>query len=526
MPPTDCENYTYEELPPAVRRKFFSTLEQLRFAQEAAALQSNPIIPNKKFNLSTSRLSRPRTSACSGTDAGRRPGTSHTTSRRLRKSHTGKDDFLQAQSDATWFLGLPDKVRRGQFSREEQVLYSGRCESIILDAADEKLYNIGRRNSQSSMPVPSPTADRTSWLADTEDNENQLLNLGEEVEDCFRYKGEDHGLDQRLQLDDYHQSVIETAPSSTTDRWKKAAFRRTLSLTSNPFARGTGPTDSPPSHSFEKPPSHRRKSSKSFSTGISKHMNKNSITTIDPEATYYQNPEARLKLRVYLASPQKFDEAIEFGFPSTETGTASRDIGPQRPRSSTTHKRSADADTSTFLRDGDRSSLFEDSSYEQDQDETLEEDDEDTFSLSDASAPITPHSLDMAFRHPHRLPGTSSKSTSTDSAAQHLNLAPTLRKPGDTYVHSFAGSREMTLRMTLTRPDLRADESQIYGWQNTPRKDGSKDDPLAMEALPTMVETQDEPGVMRGPFDGPDGWGPVQKENGGFKKLWKKVCGS
>ena len=41
-------------------------------------------------------------------------------------------------------------------------------------------------------------------------------------------------------------------------------------------------------------------------------------------------------------------------------------------------------------------------------------------------------------------------------------------------------NREMTLRMTLTRPDLRADEEQLYGWQNQKGGDG---DPFALEKL-------------------------------------------
>jgi hypothetical protein len=35
--------------------------------------------------------------------------------------------------------------------------------------------------------------------------------------------------------------------------------------------------------------------------------------------------------------------------------------------------------------------------------------------------------------------------------------------------------------MTLTRPDLRADEEQLYGWQPPPK--GAKDDPFALEDL-------------------------------------------
>lgn len=57
-------------------------------------------------------------------------------------------------------------------------------------------------------------------------------------------------------------------------------------------------------------------------------------------------------------------------------------------------------------------------------------------------------------------------------------------------------NREMTLRMTLTRPDLRADEDQLYGWQqqgsSSPKSTSVKDDPLALEDL---VFTDDNTGA-------------------------------
>ena len=65
----------------------------------------------------------------------------------------------------------------------------------------------------------------------------------------------------------------------------------------------------------------------------------------------------------------------------------------------------------------------------------------------------------------------------------------------------------MTLRMTLTRPDLRADEKALYE-----RTTG--DDPLALEHLPEM-------GEKRG-----DIWDtlPPVKESG-LRKIWRKVSG-
>src|SRR5699024_8789531 len=66
-------------------------------------------------------------------------------------------------------------------------------------------------------------------------------------------------------------------------------------------------------------------------------------------AQYYQDPEARLKLRVFLASPQKFDEAIEFGFPALEKENHSPN------RSLVEEEQNPVEFTGTFLEDDDAS---------------------------------------------------------------------------------------------------------------------------------------------------------------------------
>ena len=73
----------------------------------------------------------------------------------------------------------------------------------------------------------------------------------------------------------------------------------------------------------------------------------------------------------------------------------------------------------------------------------------------------------------------------------------------DPYPLALAGNREMTLRMTLTRPDLRADESVLY-----PRGQ----DPLALEELPPMA-------------DAGDLWVKPAKDGGRVRKFWRRVSG-
>lgn len=181
---------------------------------------------------------------------------------------------------------------------------------------------------------------------------------------------------------------------------------------------------------------------------------------------------------MYLASPQKFDEAIEFGFPSTaeqETAMPHYQLPPV-----TKHSRKFSRDMHTFLRDG-KLSFFEDNNREN---QGLESDGESTVDLE---SPRTPSSTGLSFRlHTRQMSSIDSNGLPASHASPgHLN-------------------REMTLRMTLTRPDLRADEDALYGWQNQSQQQQQKstakaivqDDPLALEEL---VLSDDQTGT-KGPF--------------------------
>ncbi|RKF78476.1 hypothetical protein GcM1_211054 [Golovinomyces cichoracearum] len=71
---------------------------------------------------------------------------------------------------------------------------------------------------------------------------------------------------------------------------------------------------------------------------------------------------------------------------------------------------------------------------------------------------------------------------------------------------SSSGLNQMTLRMTLTRPDLRLDEAKIYAWQDQ-----------------NLPRSQNKQALGKGPLGGPDGWGLVEKERGVVKRFWNKV---
>lgn len=238
-----------------------------------------------------------------------------------------------------------------------------------------------------------------------------------------------------------------------------AGYHRTLSLTNLPVRRSTSSAPlavDPPMSARASASWHQRAHSQSLSGRRASHTPATPV--FDAEATHYRDPEARKKLRMYLASPQKFDEAVEFGFPSHAGPDA---VAPryQLPPIAT-DARNFSRDMQTFLRD-DKVSFLEDTEEE---DKGLESDHD---SIADVDSPVTPSSVGQSFRYHTR------KQSSNMSSMDSNGLPP---------IHPMAGrlNREMTLRMTLTRPDLRADEDQLYGWQG---QRGSKDDPFALEEL-------------------------------------------
>lgn len=416
-----------------------------------------------------------------------------TSSRRQRKLARQQS---VTSDEASWFLTLPDKIKNKEYSREEQVVLAARLrESVILDAADEAIYRARRASRNllepgSSRP-PTPSSDIDS--AGPNIQEESTSNMAAAMYESFRWMDEEEDLDLKLVLDNYHANldgVVIPTPHSI----RRPSFRRQMSITKMPFGRSSF-SSQPRSPKFEAPVNnHIRTRSRTMSLIQPKHAPKGSVATIDPNAAHYQDPEARLKLRVYLASPQKFDEAIEFGFPSLDGVTDGADKENTPPshesRDVLRVKRSFGMEKGQSFLSDDTLSLFD-----------------DDVSMVDPESPLTPRDI-------RQLGSAESKGSKTSDDFSHLGInKPMLVKQPDSYAHSMAGGREMTLRMTLTRPDLRADESTIYGWQRCKS-------PLSEESSTTVFDEKDE---MRGPLGGLDGWGPIDKENGVVKRFWSKV---
>lgn len=407
------------------------------------------------------------------------------TSRVPRKAPTNEH---LSTADAQLFLRLPEKVQRRHFTQDEQHILAGHREEVILDATEAAFYRPGRQRNWSVPSLRRSSSPRAStnsslyWEAEQDPIES-AADMDDAMLDNFRWMDCHDHLD--LTLDAYHLHVAEAAGTkSPSDR--RPSFHKKLSLSAIPL-HSTSPASSC------KAPSTRTSSlisrtslEKSYQHHISHASSVNFLpiyhnrTSIDRAARYYLDPEAR-KLRVYLASPSKFDEAIEFGFPRISE-TASR------PSLSTRRCFTAPADSETFFHEDSPSLL-----------NALDtSDNEDSASLPDLD-PTTPSSA--VFQSTHPLPAL--ERTSNNCNDLRSSLKPKIRylSPAP-YCQPSNGAREMTLRMTLTRPDLRTGEE---------KRGKPESDPLALDELPPAR-------------NGRTIWDTVPRDNG-WKRMWKRVNG-
>ncbi|KAK1757687.1 hypothetical protein QBC47DRAFT_163386 [Echria macrotheca] len=456
----------FEALPLAIQRKYFSTLERLRFARDSGHVDG---ISQHYDEITHFKRRKPRQD---------RSVSEQISSRIIRRSSLISSQYRTPEPSPSCAT-LPDKVEDRDLTREEQVVLARRLRaSVILDAADEAICKLNRRASKRLAPDPvqliTPVSSRRGSM-DSQSGPRSPPAGGEIPQsfyDTFRWLDEEDDLDLRLFLDDYHANLREDVPSQTKQQ-QRPSFRRHLSITKIPFGRNslssssrpatkdatspTSPLHSPSASGSNAMP-HTRRKSRALSLITPKHGHQDSITAFDPSAAHYQDPEARLKLRVYLASPQKFDEAIEFGFPSADVlsaaaPAASKD-GPANQRRARQKPSDGSTNMRTFLADFD------------DDDDNISLN-SDQASLADPDSPKTPQAFDSkpgggAIRPLHVDPAEPPVYLRDSGGSKNASEGGPFH---NNYAQAPASSREMTLRMTLTRPDLRAHEEQIYGWQ-------------------------------------------------------------
>ncbi|KXJ92451.1 hypothetical protein Micbo1qcDRAFT_233709 [Microdochium bolleyi] len=518
--PTRKDVEEYEALPLAIQRKFFSSAERLRLAQSSTrflALEDHRATPRPagtSARLLTTTDTRSWAAAIDSNNLASRVAVldiprGSSEARPVTSPLPAKADF-QVQSDFLALANLPAKIREKHLTREEQLLLARQLrQSVLLDAADEALYRIGqRRNHENARATDSSEASAMATV-----HVATLMRLPSDkieapkkdpIGDDFRWFDEDDELDLSLAIED--PQVVPRSISSMSKR-DAQPFRRGLSFSKMSFSRSSMTSFRPPtgesythtetgSQSPVHGTTHVRRKSRAFSLMGARHSTKASITSIDASAAHYQDPEARAKLRVYLASPQKFDEAVEFGFPSV-------DAAGQLPRRGSTrqsHRALPDeADKmKTFLSDDHSSTYSED------------------LSMPDSESPKTPQILEKESTHALQLPFD-------DFDEKQFKLS-------EGYMHAPAHAREMTLRMTLTRPDLRAQEDQMYGWQQAPRQQPAWRHSRAMtqsryelSPLPDQNRELNKESIDKIFADIDQELDPTPVEGGAMRKLWKKV---
>ncbi|KAJ5609879.1 hypothetical protein N7528_009145 [Penicillium herquei] len=487
--------YSEEEiasLPPAIRRKFFSNVERLRMRldQDAPGCSTSDHVRVYRSNSAHGPSLHSR--GLRTPPGNRRRGLEKRISspKKLRKPGSLQSAYLIAQADSQCFHALPAKIQQKLFSPEERRrLRLAYRESVILDAADEAFYrdsNSRRRLSTDSLPsLPSETSlsleDPASvfWESDSNsdldsDSEEVDSKMDQSIYDSFRWLDGDGDLD--LSLDEYHAHIADAAIRKAPRR--RTSFRRSLSFStySSPKHRQTAsvppqnaiPRSIPPSQSLPPfgPLLNHNPSSRPGSRHQSSHAPKSSTSSMDPSAQYYQDPDARLKLRVYLASPQKFDEAIEFGFPALDGNKENMSPEPYTASISIGHEYAG-----TFF-----------------------EDDDGTMVGSPGGSVVEEPALSMA----SQMRETPRPSVDTPSLLQRRQSFLPAPRTGP---QRLPGNREMTLKMTLTRPDLRTE---------SPTSSPSSEDPLRLAALPPADRNQHL-------------WDDLDDEQGVVKKMWRKL---
>ncbi|KAH6997933.1 hypothetical protein BKA56DRAFT_12577 [Ilyonectria sp. MPI-CAGE-AT-0026] len=478
-----------------VTLQYFTTIERSQLA--------HPPDPDEHIRLETADYDEPLPS---------QPVLAKPTKRRRHHKHRATSDSPISSprrsritsTDQRFYASLPEKIKRQHLTEEEQLAAHYRRQTLIFRNSSESSLQVVKhqpKDEKMQSPLVSPAlSDGHSSLSSMQPPHNDQVPHGVEKRktdsfyDSFRWLEEDEGLDLRLYLDDYHINLREEVP--VPNRSRRPSFRRHLSINKLPFGRGSVSYSRPPtvptSPTFVSPSQspdigsgvHGRRRSRALSL-IS--PNKQPLPcmspTIDPAAAHYKDPEARMKLRVYLASPQKFDEAIEFGFPSADGAR------PVKGRDG--------ADTSekfrSFLED-DRSSAYSDG-----------------LTIADPDSPKTPHLFEKpVFSRPVR-PSTERSSDRSTCLRDDASRDP-------------LSSREMTLRMTLTRPDLRANEDHIYGaWKpSSARTSTTRQDGTSSPLIYARDENRKE--SIERQLAAMDRWtDDTLAENGVVKRMWNRV---
>jgi hypothetical protein len=428
---------------------------------------------------------------------------------------------------SSWLQVLPEKAKR-QLSRGEQDCVSCNPE-LALERGDVDRSGQDESKSQS---VPASHGDVQGSAMPDDHRSSGTSRASKAFLENFKWLDEDQDLDLHLLLDNYHANLSDAVlPQPNTVHPQRPSFRRDPSLTLS------GSEAPPPLR--PKNPARQHASAKIAMTPDKSAERLATSSPTERSAMYYRDPDAREKLRVYLASPQKFDEAIEFGFPAGSDEPMQDNVSRVLYAEAKSQASNDRMNTSFFL-DDDQSIISQ---------ATLPDDE---TSHSDSNMPRTPEN-DSGYGGRVSFDPETSPAFGTDGRVEykilttaakeysHLGISrPRIYRPAADPETPASGSlspqdanREMTIRMTLTKPGLRDDKDVTEALRLL---DAATEDQLRSNATGSVRRKTRIGGTASakrgesrcttaphtiGPFGGVDGWG--EAETGLARKLWHRV---
>lgn len=422
---------------------------------------------------------------------------------RRRHSRPNIEQATVSEDQAAWFLSLPDKVKRQHFSKEEQTLLTYRCETALdkmaPKAEQESAQDFCRRRltrrfeqEHTNKPRRRTSAPASVCVDDKFLAEVAQADAQKAIEDG-NDDGEDNEEDKMRTLSLYSRrhsvaTVRNSAPAvPIIPPAQIRSFRRSFALKPLPLpAPILAPVPSPGFFKEQKP------------ARLSRRTTQHSISlplASPTEAKHYQDPEVRQALRSHT-SPKLFDEALEYGFPAPPT------VQPVPKDASRKGKAKKKQSPQAHVLEADRSSSLTSSS---------------TANSLDKTCPSTPpESADFT------EPAVANMDTSSEanSGPQTSHLLHRRAMTADHYRTPSFANREMTLRMTLTRPILRDAEEEPAPAPRTPLPLPAIDqsDPLALESITVC----DDPTGAQGAFAVSENAQHLKGLKKAFKQLVRK----
>ncbi|KAF2481422.1 hypothetical protein BDY17DRAFT_301315 [Neohortaea acidophila] len=474
----------YDGLSSSIKKKYFSPAERLHIVQRTASsrrrkrTRADPYRPSSPFQNTDFDI-RPATST--GVSLWRRPSQcpEHGDPSALAAA---LDPDAISEEQARWYLGLPEKIRRQQFTRKEQISLAVRCKRALNDTAPDFADDALRRclNGRRQDNLDRLTSQRrrqslatvdTEILIDDVDTLNESQghrpsdSFATQIEIFSLYANPDpHAATDPVSIPPPPLPVTASAgkPRRTTS-FSRAATFTPISLPPPQLAPVPAIPPLPPAlhpQSFASPTSWVEVTDNESSLTAQGRMNENRP---------YQQPDVRKQLRHHL-SPEKFDEALEFGFSFPEDrehgalSAAAEQSSPSQPPALC---------------------------Y------TSDEGEEDFSDTLEAAGPRTPTTVaDNVFPTVMRPSFDSNGRSSLRQPSLTAMTPPKSRSPWGS-----VGNREMTIHMTLTRRDL---------------LDVERVDPLALEPLPIC----DDPTGAHGAFAVGHGKNPR-----GLRRMWNSLRG-